>query len=157
MFGRLLHASLPASIFVSVFLDRFIAKQYDGWADKQLAYPIGSFAMLHQPKTRNACLHCESCLVRMRAELARRKELHAAAEELHLTLASLEVGQHAAIVDIAGEDQLHKRLIDMGVTPGTPVEVERVAPLGDPIDVRIRGYHLSLRKREAERIAVELR
>jgi Fe2+ transport system protein FeoA len=44
----------------------------------------------------------------------------------------------------------------MGVTPGTVVEVERVAPLGDPIDIKVKGYHLSLRKEEAEGIEVEL-
>jgi DtxR family transcriptional regulator, Mn-dependent transcriptional regulator len=108
-------------------------------------------------KTRTPCLQCDACIARMRAELARRKELHTVTEDMHLTLATLQPGQHAAIVDIGGEDEIHKRLIDMGVTPGTPVEVERVAPLGDPIDVRIRGYHLTLRKREAERIMVELR
>ncbi len=45
----------------------------------------------------------------------------------------------------------------MGLTPGSVVEVERVAPMGDPIEVKVRGYHLSLRKEDAEKIAVEVR
>jgi DtxR family Mn-dependent transcriptional regulator len=111
----------------------------------------------HYRETRIPCIQCETCMARMRGEMARRKELHAATEEMHLTLADLQPGQHAAIVDIEGEDEIHRRLVDMGVTPGTPLVVEHLAPLGDPIEIRIRGYHLSLRKQEAERIAVELR
>jgi Fe2+ transport system protein FeoA len=52
--------------------------------------------------------------------------------------------------------QTRKRIVEMGVTSGSLVEVERIAPLGDPIDVKIKGYHLSLRKEDAQNIIVDL-
>ena len=71
------------------------------------------------------------------------------------TLEELKPGQRARIVKIKGRGAVNKRIVDMGVTPGTIVEVERVAPLGDPIGVKVRGYHLSVRKEEAAGITVE--
>ena len=56
---------------------------------------------------------------------------------------------------VRGVGRTNKRIADMGVVPGTPVEVERIAPLGDPIDIKVKGYHLSLRKKEAAAITVE--
>jgi len=70
------------------------------------------------------------------------------------TLADLKPGEQAAIVKIEGSGGIRRRLLDMGATAGTLVEIERVAPLGDPIEVKIKGYHLTLRKEEAERIKV---
>ena len=72
-----------------------------------------------------------------------------------VTLASLKPGDKASIVKIAGSGSIRRRLLDMGATAKTVVEVERVAPLGDPIEVKIKGYHLTLRKEEAGRITVE--
>ncbi len=72
------------------------------------------------------------------------------------TLADLKPGGKATILTIGGAaGGIRRRLLDMGVTAGTRVEVERVAPLGDPIEVKIKGYHLTLRKEEAARIHVE--
>lgn len=65
-------------------------------------------------------------------------------------------GQKARVVKIIGRSGVNRRLADMGVVPGTTVEVERIAPLGDPVDIRLKGYHLSLRKEEASNIMVEL-
>jgi Fe2+ transport system protein FeoA len=56
---------------------------------------------------------------------------------------------------IEGEGKLKRRLLDMGVIPGNTVEIVKLAPLGDPVDVLIKGYHLSLRKDEAQHIVVE--
>ena len=70
-------------------------------------------------------------------------------------LKNLETGQRAKVLKIISKGETKKRIIEMGVTPGVIIEVERVAPLGDPIEVKIRGYHLSLRKIEAEGINVE--
>jgi DtxR family transcriptional regulator, Mn-dependent transcriptional regulator len=67
----------------------------------------------------------------------------------------LKIGQRAKLVRVAGKGELHKRLVDMGLVPGAVVGVERVAPLGDPIEIKLRGYHLSLRKEEAALITVE--
>ena len=56
----------------------------------------------------------------------------------------------------SGEGTLHKKLLDMGIIKGTEIEVIRVAPLGDPIEIKIKGYYLSLRKQEASQIVVEI-
>jgi len=68
----------------------------------------------------------------------------------------LNVGQVGRIVAIAGTDPLAQRLMEMGLLEGEEVEVIGVAPLGDPIELRISGYRLSLRRAEAARITVEL-
>ena len=74
-----------------------------------------------------------------------------------ITLSEVEPGQKAKIVKVMGRGGVNRRIADMGVVPGTIVEVERVAPLGDPMDVKLRGYHLSLRKEEAANIKVKLK
>jgi len=71
-------------------------------------------------------------------------------------LNEIKPGQKGTIVRILGRSGVNKRIADMGVVPGTVVEVERIAPLGDPIDVKLKGYHLSLRKEEASKIIVRL-
>lgn len=71
------------------------------------------------------------------------------------TLASLKPGQKASIIKITAQGSIRRRLLDMGATAGTLVEVERIAPLGDPIEIKVKGYHLTLRKEEARSIAVE--
>ncbi len=73
-----------------------------------------------------------------------------------VTLQQLAVGQQARIVRIGGEKATRRRLLDMGLVTGETVTVARVAPLGDPIEVLIKGYHLSLRKQEAGQITVEV-
>ena len=70
-------------------------------------------------------------------------------------LKELEPGEKGKIVRIKGGGSIHRRLLDMGLVSGSEVEVERVAPLGDPIEVRVKGYHLTLRNFEAETILVE--
>ena len=70
-------------------------------------------------------------------------------------LSELEKGDRASISRIEARGELNRRLRDMGLVPGSPVELIRVAPLGDPIEVRIKGYYLSLRKAEAENIYVD--
>ena len=71
-------------------------------------------------------------------------------------LTDLKPGQRGTISKVGGSGQIRRRILDMGVVPQTEVGVERVAPLGDPIEVRIKGYHLSLRKEEAANIYVEV-
>jgi len=71
-------------------------------------------------------------------------------------LNEVKPGQKARIVKIVGRSGVNKRIADMGVVPGTTVEVQRVAPFGDPMDVKLKGYHLSLRKEEASKIMVQL-
>jgi Fe2+ transport system protein FeoA len=64
-------------------------------------------------------------------------------------------GTKGKILRVDGRDAIHRRLLDMGVVSGTEFKVEKKAPLGDPIEIKIMGYHLSLRKYEAETITVE--
>jgi DtxR family Mn-dependent transcriptional regulator len=71
-----------------------------------------------------------------------------------ITLGDLEPGEKGQVVKIKGTGSLRKRLMDMGMIPGTEVQLKKVAPLGDPVDVLIKGYHLSLRKDEAEGILI---
>ena len=71
------------------------------------------------------------------------------------TLKDIKVGEHAVIVKLHGEGALKRRIMDMGLTKGTEVYVRKVAPLGDPMEVTVRGYELSLRKADTEMIEVE--
>jgi len=71
------------------------------------------------------------------------------------TLSDLTPGKKGQSVTVRGRDAIHRRLLDMGVVNGTKFEVEKKAPLGDPIQIKIMGYHLSLRKYEAETIIIE--
>ncbi|HCJ57940.1 FeoA family protein [Lutispora sp.] len=70
-------------------------------------------------------------------------------------LKDLKPGERAVIVKVKGGGATSRRLMDMGVTKGAEVMIRKVAPLGDPIEVNIRGYELSFRKEEAENIIVE--
>src|SRR5262249_13966184 len=72
------------------------------------------------------------------------------------SLDQLQIGQRASITGVEGSDALGQRLLEMGLMEGAEVEVLGFAPFGDPIEVRLRDYRLSLRKREAARVAVEL-
>jgi ferrous iron transport protein A len=68
------------------------------------------------------------------------------------TLAELAVGQSACVKNVAGTDEISVRLMEMGLVPGTELRVLGVAPLGDPLEIDVRGYRLSLRKSEAARV-----
>ncbi len=69
-------------------------------------------------------------------------------------LANLRVGSSATVCDIKVPPEQRGRLLEMGLLVGTPVELVRFAPLGDPVEIKVRGYHLTLRKHEAEQIWV---
>jgi Fe2+ transport system protein FeoA len=73
-----------------------------------------------------------------------------------MTLKDVNPGQVCVIEGIGKKSSLRKRIIDMGLTIGTKIEVRKLAPLGDPIEILIRGYHLSLRKAEAAEVFVRL-
>ena len=70
------------------------------------------------------------------------------------TLRQAKVGDTVTVVKLHGEGAVKRRIMDMGITRGIPVHVRKVAPLGDPIEVTVRGYELSLRKSEAESILI---
>jgi len=71
-------------------------------------------------------------------------------------LSEMKVGERGRINKVGGSGQVHRRILDMGVIPPATVEVERIAPMGDPIWIRLRGYQLSLRKEEAANVNVEV-
>ena len=71
------------------------------------------------------------------------------------TLREVSVGQTVKVTKLPGEGPVKRRIMDMGITKGVEVFVRKVAPLGDPIEVTVRGYELSLRKADAEMILVE--
>ncbi|WP_139652028.1 FeoA family protein [Raoultibacter phocaeensis] len=70
------------------------------------------------------------------------------------TLRDVKIGESAVVRKLTGEGALKRHIMDMGITKGTDVFVRKVAPLGDPIEVTVRGYELSLRKSEADSILV---
>lgn len=71
------------------------------------------------------------------------------------TLKNVAIGKSARVVKLHGEGAVKRRIMDMGITKGTEVKVQKVAPLGDPIEITVRGYELSIRKEDAEMIEVE--
>lgn len=72
-----------------------------------------------------------------------------------MTLREARIGDTVRVVRLNGEGAVRRRIMDMGITKGVEVYVRKVAPLGDPIEVNVRGYELSLRKEDAEMILVE--
>ena len=72
------------------------------------------------------------------------------------SMSEMKTGERGLINKVGGSGQIRRRLLDMGVIPKTVVEIERIAPLGDPIWIRLKGYQLSLRKHEADSVLVEV-
>ena len=70
------------------------------------------------------------------------------------TLKQVKCGETVSVVKLTGEGALKRRIMDMGITKGTEIYVRKVAPLGDPVEVNVRGYELYIRKSEAENIQV---
>lgn len=70
------------------------------------------------------------------------------------TLKDVKVGEHAVVEKLHGEGAIKRRIMDMGLTKGTEVYVRKVAPLGDPMELTVRGYELSVRKGDAEMVEV---
>ena len=71
------------------------------------------------------------------------------------TLRDIKVGETAKVLKINGEGKIRRRIMDMGITKGTEIYVRKVAPLGDPIEITVRGYELSLRKDDADILEME--
>ena len=97
---------------------------------------------------------CECCISQCLEEV-RSTVKRGTSETMITTLSELKPGEKGQIEKVTGAGAVKRRIADMGVTKGSLVEVVRVAPMGDPIDVKIKGYHLSLRKDEAADIAVK--
>ena len=72
-----------------------------------------------------------------------------------LTLKEAKIGENVRVVKLHGEGAIKRRIMDMGITKGVDVHVRKVAPLGDPVEITVIGYELSLRKADAEMIEIE--
>jgi len=72
-----------------------------------------------------------------------------------VNLTNLPIGENAKITAVRGDNQITRRLMEMGVVPGASIRMIKSAPFGDPLEVRVRGYHLAMRKSEADRITVQ--
>lgn len=72
-----------------------------------------------------------------------------------MTLREVKVGQTVRVQRLSGEGAIRRRIMDMGITRGVEIYVRKVAPLGDPVEITVRGYELSVRKSDAEMIQVE--
>lgn len=95
------------------------------------------------------CDNCTTCLENPAADSARLQP-----RRKDLTLDQIKPGHSAKLVSVMGGSQIKKRLTELGLTRGAVVAVERVAPMGDPMDIKLRGYRLSLRKEEAVHVVV---
>ena len=95
---------------------------------------------------------CERCLTLTLEDYRARKDR---AVEETVFLNELKPGDKAKIVKVNGGGETRRRIVDMGMTPGTLIMVERLAPLGDPMEIKVKGYHLSLRLEEARTISVD--
>lgn len=100
--------------------------------------------------------NCEKCITSCLDEVKQRTKEGGVEAMVSSRLRDVKPGQKCKVVKVRGRGEAGRRILEMGVTPGSVIEVERIAPLGDPIDVKVKGYHLSLRKNEAEGIDVEL-
>lgn len=71
------------------------------------------------------------------------------------TLNQVKIGEHVQVVKLHGEGAVKRRIMDMGITRGVEIFIRKVAPFGDPVEITVRGYELSLRKADAEKIEIE--
>ena len=71
------------------------------------------------------------------------------------TLKQVKIGETVKVVKLHGEGAIKRRIMDMGITKGVEIKVQKVAPLGDPIEITVRGYELTLRKADADMIEIE--
>jgi DtxR family Mn-dependent transcriptional regulator len=99
--------------------------------------------------------NCASCITHTLEEVRTKQPTGGKNVPITASLKDLQPGQRGKILRIGVRGEMNKRIIEMGIIPGTLVEVERIAPFGDPIEVKVKGYHLSLRKEDAAGIMIE--
>ena len=73
-----------------------------------------------------------------------------------VSVRKMKIGQKGTVVSVNGCGDIKRRIVDMGITPGAFIVFKKVAPLGDPIEINVRGYNVAIRKKEAENIIVEV-
>jgi len=100
--------------------------------------------------------NCRQCMTTIIDGFQQQHKPQSGAKEQVMTLAELKVGKTARIVRVGSVGAMRRRIVDMGVVTGTEVTMVKVAPLGDPLEVKVKGYNLVLRKVEAEAITIEV-
>lgn len=115
---------------------------------------IKKFQEYYEKKTPFDLGHCRECLNRGIANLEKEKD-KMSGSAIQTSLADIPNGNKCIVKKIKKKASVTKRLVEMGINRGSMIEIERVAPLGDPIEVKVKGYHLSIRREEAENIEVE--
>ncbi len=100
--------------------------------------------------------NCETCILSCLDDLKKAQIKKNKDPKQTLTIKDLKPGEKSRVLKILLQGDAKKRILDMGITTGAVIELERIAPLGDPIEIKVRGYHLSLRKEEAKGIEVEI-
>lgn len=76
--------------------------------------------------------------------------------ERSITIADLQPGQKGVVEQVGGEGAIYRRFLDMGITPGVEVRLQKAAPMGDPLEIHLRGYALTLRREDATRIVLKV-
>ncbi|MFW6303384.1 MAG: DtxR family transcriptional regulator [Candidatus Sumerlaeota bacterium] len=98
---------------------------------------------------------CEKCVEECLEDVRRKKKEEDGGRYMQVSLKDMRSGEKGRIAKVGGRNRANRRIAEMGIGAGAVIEVERVAPLGDPMEVKIKGYHLSLRKEEAAQIMVD--
>ena len=111
---------------------------------EDLGFHVGGEVTVVNTLGKNLIVKVKECRVAVSDELARK-----------IMLRDVGIGQTAVVVKLHGEGAVKRRIMDMGITKHTPVFVRKTAPLGDPIEITVRGYELSIRKADAEMVEVE--
>ncbi len=99
---------------------------------------------------------CQNCITSISDKVQENYSRQLEGGRIMKKLNDVQPGERCKIIKITSKGTLFKRITEMGLTAGTIIEVERVAPLGDPVEMKVKGYHLSLRKDEASKIEVEM-
>lgn len=118
---------------------------------------IGQFhkqCYTHPPKSKSDCTACIDTRIKNLQSQKEKMESNAVITTL-LDVVSGNKGDKCIVKKVINKSSVTKRFVEMGISRGSVIEVERVAPLGDPIEVKVKGYHLSIRKEEAKNIQVE--
>lgn len=99
---------------------------------------------------------CSACASSVLAVIEKTKSDRKSGEKIMKNLRQVSPGQKCRVIRLRMRGEVNKRMMEMGFTAGAVVEMERVAPLGDPLEMKVKGYHLSIRKEDAEKIDVEM-
>lgn len=121
---------------------------------ENLGITIGSMVTVISITTSGLIINVRETRVAISKEMANKIMIQVGGSTM-LTLKEIKTGSTVSVVKLHGEGAVKRRIMDMGITKGTSVQVRKVAPLGDPIEVTVRGYELSLRKADAEMIEVQ--